>query len=361
MGAVAELAVEAVGVQQREEDLEVLLLAVVGRGGHQQEVAGDGPQQFPQQEALGLVELGAVVVGGELVGLVHHHQVPARGGQEVAQVLGAGQLVDAGDEVVVLIKGVAATGLLDQLAGEGGEGEAELLAQFVLPLLDQATGGDDEHAAGVGAQVQLADVEAGHDGLAGAGVVRQQVAQGLARQQGCVNGGDLVRQGFDVGGVDRHHGVEEVGEVDAVGLRRQFEGLAGGVEGPGPAGDGQGEVGLVAPEEHALAELAGGGLVIDGDGVGADGLGGDDAHHLARFQAADDGVGPEGFQGGEHGPSVRGGAGLEALPGGTGRRGRGRRAGRHDRTRATPRTKEPGTIIPGGLDRVRPVPTPQVP
>ena len=44
MGAVAELAVEAVGVQQRQKDLEVLLLAVVGGGGHQQEVAGDGPQ-----------------------------------------------------------------------------------------------------------------------------------------------------------------------------------------------------------------------------------------------------------------------------------------------------------------------------
>ncbi len=36
--AVAELAVEAVGVEQRQEELEVLLLAVVRRGGHQQQV-----------------------------------------------------------------------------------------------------------------------------------------------------------------------------------------------------------------------------------------------------------------------------------------------------------------------------------
>jgi hypothetical protein len=42
VGAVAELAVEEVGVQQRQEDLEALFLAVVGRGGHEQEVAGDG-------------------------------------------------------------------------------------------------------------------------------------------------------------------------------------------------------------------------------------------------------------------------------------------------------------------------------
>ena len=36
--AVAELAVEAVGVEQRQEELEVLFLAVVRRGGHQQQV-----------------------------------------------------------------------------------------------------------------------------------------------------------------------------------------------------------------------------------------------------------------------------------------------------------------------------------
>ena len=77
-----------------------------------------------------------------------------------------------------------------------------------------------------------------------------------------------MRQGFDLGGVDRHHGVEEVGQVDAVGLRRQLEGLAGGVKGPGPAGDGQVEVRLLAAKQHDLAKLAGGGLVIDGDGVG---------------------------------------------------------------------------------------------
>ena len=39
--AVAELALEAVAVEQRHEKLEVLLLAVVRRGRHQQEVPGD--------------------------------------------------------------------------------------------------------------------------------------------------------------------------------------------------------------------------------------------------------------------------------------------------------------------------------
>ena len=44
--AVAELALEPVGVEQRHEELEVLLLAVVRRRGHQQEVAGDRPEQL---------------------------------------------------------------------------------------------------------------------------------------------------------------------------------------------------------------------------------------------------------------------------------------------------------------------------
>ena len=78
---VAELAVEAVGVEQRQEELEVLLLAVVRRGGHQEEVAGFAAQPLAQAEAGGLRELRARIVSGEFVGLVEDDQVPA-GGEE---------------------------------------------------------------------------------------------------------------------------------------------------------------------------------------------------------------------------------------------------------------------------------------
>ena len=81
--AVAELAVEAVGVEQREEELEVLLLAVVRRGGHQQQVPGVLAEPLGEPEAAGLFELRAEEVGGELVGLVEDDQVPA-GGAELA-------------------------------------------------------------------------------------------------------------------------------------------------------------------------------------------------------------------------------------------------------------------------------------
>ena len=155
--AVAELAVEAVCIQQRHEELEVLFLTVVGRGRHQQKVAGDGPQRLAKQEALGLVDLVAEVAGRELVGFVHDDQVPLREHELFLQVFGSRQLIDAGDQQVEVVEGVAAAGLLDLLTREQREREAELLEHFVLPLLDQRAGRDDEHALGVGAHQQLAD------------------------------------------------------------------------------------------------------------------------------------------------------------------------------------------------------------
>ena len=77
MHAVAEAALEAVAVEQRHEELEVLLLAVVRRGGHQQEVAGEGREQLAQLVALGVLDLAAEEGGRQLVGLVADDQVPA--------------------------------------------------------------------------------------------------------------------------------------------------------------------------------------------------------------------------------------------------------------------------------------------
>mgnify|MGYP006182894369 CR=1 FL=1 len=48
-------------------------------------------------------------------------------------------------------------------------------------------------------------------------------AQGLARQHGLIDGGDLVRQRLHVGRVDRHHGIEQVREVDPVSLGGELE------------------------------------------------------------------------------------------------------------------------------------------
>jgi len=49
----------------------------------------------------------------------------------------------------------------------------ESSAQLVLPLLGEAAGADDEAALEIAASDQFLDEEAGHDRLAGAGIVRE--------------------------------------------------------------------------------------------------------------------------------------------------------------------------------------------
>ncbi len=137
------------------------------------------------------------------------------------QLLGARGHVEAHDQAVALDEGVAGERGLDLVAGEDVEGEAELLGHLVLPLLDQAARRDDQAALEVAADQQLLDQQPGHDGLAGAGIVGEQEAQRLARQHLAVDGGDLVRQRLDLRRADGEVGVEQVGEPDAVGLRRQ--------------------------------------------------------------------------------------------------------------------------------------------
>jgi hypothetical protein len=60
--------------------------------------------------------------------------------------------------------------------------------------------------------------------------VRQHEAHGLARQHGLIDRRDLVRQRFHIRGVDRHHGIEQERQVDALGFNGEFEGFAIPVE-----------------------------------------------------------------------------------------------------------------------------------
>lgn len=76
MGAVAEAAFEAVGVEQRHEQLEVLLLASMRRRRHQQEVAAQRAQKSAQAEPASLFDLRAEPMGRHPVRLVDHDQVP---------------------------------------------------------------------------------------------------------------------------------------------------------------------------------------------------------------------------------------------------------------------------------------------
>jgi hypothetical protein len=83
--AVAEPTFETVAIEQGEEELEVLFLAVVRRGGHQQEVARETREELAEPVALGVLDLAAEERGGELVRLVAD--------DEVVTALGGGELL----------------------------------------------------------------------------------------------------------------------------------------------------------------------------------------------------------------------------------------------------------------------------
>ncbi len=196
-------------------------------------------------------------------------------------------MIDAGNHQVDVVKGVAATRLLNLLTGKQREGQAELLEHFILPLLNQTAGGDDQDALGVGPHQQFTDEQPGHDRFARAGVVCQHVAQGLARQHGFIDGGDLVRQRFDVGGMNRHHRIEQMRQIDPISFGSELEFLSGCIECPRATGFGQRQIGFVGTEEHALQQLAVRGLEIDGECVVADRFRSDDANNVPRLNTGD--------------------------------------------------------------------------
>ncbi len=287
VGPVPEFPVEPVCVQQGEEELEVLLLPVMRRRRHQEEVAGMSAEQFPQPESLGLVHLRAVIRRRHLVGLVHHHEIPLRTIEFLLQVLIAGELVEPGNQQGMIVERVATERLFREVTGEDSELKAELLVHLVLPLLHEAPWGDDQDPLGVGPHQELADQETSHDRLAGAGVVRKDEPQRLPGEHRLIDRRDLVGERFDVRGMHRHHRIEEVGEVDPVGLGGKFEPFAGCVERPRPPGLREGEGGFAGAEEHLLFQLPVGGLVIDRQRVLTDRLSGDNMDDLAGLDTVD--------------------------------------------------------------------------
>ena len=209
--------------------------------------------------------------------------------QLLDELFAARQLVNARHHQLGIVEGVT-TRLFDHLAAEQGEVQAELLCHLVLPLLNQAARRHDEYSASIRAHQQLADQQARHDGLAGAWVVCQHVTQRLAGQHGFVDGRDLVRQWLHIGGVHRHHGVEQVRQADPVGLSGKLEVFSRSVKRPRPACNSKAQFGLVRAKQHPLTQAPFVRLEVDGDRVWPNLLGGDDTNGRSGLDALDDRV-----------------------------------------------------------------------
>jgi len=108
----------------------------------------------------------------------------------------------------------------------------EAVVHLLLPLLHQAAGTDDQAAVQIAAHEQFLYKQTRHDGLAGARIVCQYIAKGLAREQRFIHGRNLVGQRLDQRGVNGQQGIEQVGEMNAMGLGCQAHQRVVGVEAP---------------------------------------------------------------------------------------------------------------------------------
>ena len=129
------------------------------------------------------------------------------------------ELVEADDAEVRLRKHVARHSRLDAIVRQDLEMQVEFAIELVLPLFGEAARRDDHAAFQVTTDEQFLEKQSCHDGLARAGVVREDVAERQARQHLLIDGRDLMRQWLDGRGMHGKIGVKEVSDVDAVCLR----------------------------------------------------------------------------------------------------------------------------------------------
>ena len=254
MHAVTEASGELVAVKQRTEQLEVLLLAIVGGRRHQQQVLGRGPEGLAELVAQRLADLVAPEMGCHPVRLIDHHQVPLGLPQHRLQLLlPPGELVDSGYEPGLALEDVEGVDAVEVLLRDNLELQPELVEQLLLPL-DGETARSDHHAPlQCAPDDHLLDVEAGHDRLAGPGIVGEQETQRPARQQRAVHRLDLVGKGPHLAGLESQIRVEQMRQTDAARLGSQPEEPSVAAEAPTSLRRGQDcEARLVVPEEHPL-------------------------------------------------------------------------------------------------------------
>ena len=144
---------------------------------------------------------------------------------------GALRQVERRDDLVALQPLVHAELVADVLALHDQELRVELLLQFALPLEGEVGRADDQDALGEAAELQLADEQARHDRLAGAGVVGQQEADARELEQVVVDRFELVRQRIDARDRETEVRIELVGDAERVGLKPKAEQAAVAVEG----------------------------------------------------------------------------------------------------------------------------------
>ena len=165
-------------------------------------------QRFRELVAAGSDDAVAPVVHAQLVRLVEHDEVVAAAGlSKYVEHLLAGQRVERHDHAVA-VRAVERILRPDVCAAHDAEIQSKEVQQLPPPVADQARGRNDQHALEPLSRHHLADVETGHDRLAGAGVVGEQETERILLQHPLVHRKALVQQRIDARGLDRKGRVE---------------------------------------------------------------------------------------------------------------------------------------------------------
>ena len=186
-------ALEAVGVYQRKEQLEIFFLTIVRCSRQQQEITCNVGKQSAQQKAFCVFDLTAPDGSGHLVRLITNDQIPFGDFQFFLQFIAARQLVQPGNAQIDLGKNIAAYCGFHSVIGQDFKADVEFRIELVLPLLRQAARGNDQAAFQIAASNQFLDKQAGHNRFTGTGVICQNIAQREPWQHFLIYRRDLVR------------------------------------------------------------------------------------------------------------------------------------------------------------------------
>ena len=147
-------------------------------GGEEQDAGGAGRQaghQVIPQAAPGLVRRP-----GEVMGLVHHQQVPVTGQGALGGLGVPGQQVQAAQDALLGLEGVGVPHGGETLAVEQGQAQVEAAAHFHQPLVEQGLGDQDQDPARPPGEQHPVQDEPRLDGLAEPHLIRQQDPRGIA-------------------------------------------------------------------------------------------------------------------------------------------------------------------------------------
>ncbi|MDT4791933.1 hypothetical protein FQZ97_243870 [compost metagenome] len=168
--------VETVRIEQAQAREVAVQAKLFRRRGEQQDARDHLGQLFDQL----IFAAGLFRMPDQVMGLVHHQQVPAGGEQGILGALVFPQPFQRHQGELAVLEGVAGVAFDEALAVEQRDFQVEAPAHFHQPLVLQVFRHQDQHAAGAAGEQLAMDHQAGLDGLAQAHFVGEQDARGDA-------------------------------------------------------------------------------------------------------------------------------------------------------------------------------------